>query len=371
MADNLFAAIDMGTNAFKLLIVEAHSPGKFVPILTVKEPFVLGRDSPSSTISTHSQHLSLKSLKKFNKLIQTRHVPSLHTRCVATSAVREARNKARFIESVAESTGFNVEVLSGEQEARFSYLAALQYLHVFDHLVLNVDIGGGSTEFAIGSRGKVDFCMSLTLGHVTLSQQNFGDKDAGRVSNMRDYERNVVKESGLVEKVKNFGFEVAVGSSGTIRAIEKAIFRVYELDFFYNNEALFRECKMDRRFSREELKSVVERLCRGGKELKAWRDGIFERRSESLIVAGGILLEEIFDLLGIEEMLVSGYGLREGVIADTLAKVFDDGYDFSANARFQSFLRLATRFHAEDKAASAAESASIARLISRLFVLDI
>ncbi|KAK8591866.1 hypothetical protein V6N13_031892 [Hibiscus sabdariffa] len=358
MANNLFAAIDMGTNAFKLLIVQAHLPGKFIPLLTVKDPVVLGHDSPSSTISAHSQNLSINSLQNFNKLIQTHNVPPLHTRCVATSAVREARNKAEFIDSVSETTGFRVEVLSGEEEARFSYLGALQFLPVFDHLVLNVDIGGGSTEFAIGLRGKVEFCSSLKLGHVTLTQLNFGDEEAERASNTREYVRNVIKESGLIEKVKNFGFEIALGSSGTIRAIEKAVSKGYALDFA-ENEALFSECRRDRSFSRDELKNVVERLCNGGEGQKVKRDGFFKRRSES-IVAGGILLDEIFDLLGIKEMLVSGYGLREGVIADSLAKVFDVGYDLNANARFRSVLQLAARFNGKKKTTSAAEIASIA-----------
>ncbi|XP_038999294.1 exopolyphosphatase-like isoform X1 [Hibiscus syriacus] len=358
MANNLFAAIDMGTNAFKLLIVQAHLPGKFIPLLTVKEPVVLGHDSPSSTISTHSQNLSIKSLLNFNKLIQAHNIPPLHTRCVATSAIREAQNKVEFIDSVAETTGFKVEVLSGEEEARFSYLGSLQFLPVFDNLVLNVDIGGGSTEFAIGLRGKVEFCSSLKLGHVTLTQHNFGDEEAERAPNMREYIRNVVKESGLIEKVKIFGFEIALGSSGTIRAIEKAVSKGYALDFA-ENEALFSECKRDWSFTRDELKSVVERLCKGGEGQNLKRDGFFKRRSES-IVAGGILLDEIFDLLGIKEMLVSGYGLREGVIVDSLAKVFYDGYDLNANARFRSVLQLAARFNGKKKTTSAVEIASIA-----------
>ncbi|PPD69311.1 hypothetical protein GOBAR_DD33809 [Gossypium barbadense] len=361
MANTLFAAIDMGTNAFKLLIVQAHLPGKFIPLLTVREHVVLGRDSPSSTISTHSQNLSVKSLQNFNKLIQTHNVPLLHTRCVATSAVREAQNKAKFIHSIAETTGFKVDVLSGEEESRFSYLGALQFFPVFENLVLNIDIGGGSTEFAIGLRGKIEFCLSLKLGHVTLTQQNFGDEEAERASNMRQYIRNVIKESGLIDKVKNIGFEIALGSSGTIRAIEKAVFKGYALDFA-DNEALLSECKRDWKFSIEELKSVVERLCKGGEGQNVRRDGFFKRRSES-IVAGGILLDEIFDLLGIKEMLVSGYGLREGLIADSLAKVFDDGYDLNANARFRSILRLATRFNSKRITTSAAEIASIAREI--------
>ncbi|XVF57567.1 hypothetical protein PTKIN_Ptkin06aG0216000 [Pterospermum kingtungense] len=66
--------------------------------------------------------------------------------------------------------GFNVEVLSGEQEAMFSYVGSLQFLPVYDTSVLNVDIGGGSTEFAIGLRGKVEFCSSLKLGHLALGE---------------------------------------------------------------------------------------------------------------------------------------------------------------------------------------------------------
>ncbi|GMJ04173.1 hypothetical protein like AT1G09195 [Hibiscus trionum] len=363
MADNLFAAIDMGTNAFKLLIVEAQPPGKFLPILTRKEPIVLGRDSPSSTISPHSQRLSFKSLEKFSKLLKSHNVPSLHTRCVATSAVREARNKAEFVNSVAETTGFNVEVLSGEQEATFSYLGSLQFLPVFDHSILNIDIGGGSTEFAIGSCGKVDFSMSLKLGHITLTQHISEDKEAEKVQKMREYVRKVVRKSGLIEKVKTLGFEVAVGSSGTVRAIEKAGSKGHGIDLL-QKEPFFKDCEvMNWRLSREKISSVVESSCKGGK----LQNG--KRRAES-IVAGGILLEEIFDLVGIKEMLVSGYGLREGVIADTLAKVYAEDYDLEANSRFQSLLWLATSSFNGGTKTGVPQSERVCRLISRLLRLD-
>ncbi|KAK8684900.1 hypothetical protein V6N13_040914 [Hibiscus sabdariffa] len=102
-----------------------------------------------------------------SKLLKSHNVSSLHTRCAATSTVREARNKAELVDAVDETTGFNVEVLSGEQEALFSYLGSLQFLPVFDHSVLNIDIGGSSIEFAIRSCEKVGFSMSLKFGHIT------------------------------------------------------------------------------------------------------------------------------------------------------------------------------------------------------------
>ncbi|KAE8702667.1 Detected protein of confused Function [Hibiscus syriacus] len=169
-----------------------------------------------------------------------------------------AANPADWVDDLQELSlkppGSKLEVLSAEEEARF--------LPVFDNRALNVDIGGGSTEFAIGLRGKVEFCSSLKLGNVTLTLQNFGDEEAKRAPNMRNYTRNIVKESGLIEKVKNFGFEIALGSSGTIRAIEKAVSKGHALDFA-ENEALFSECKGDWSFSRDKLNSVVESNCKG------------------------------------------------------------------------------------------------------------
>lgn len=357
MRTDLFASIDIGTNSFKLLIIQANPSGKFLPLLTLREPVVLGRDSPSSGISDQSRHSSIQSLQKFNETILSYRVPILHTRCVATSAVREAENQAQFVECVRETVGIGVEVLSGEQEARFAYLGVLQFLPILKKLVLNVDIGGGSTEFVVGKRGEIVFSCSLKLGHVTLTQK-FGDfSENGVLKMMREYVRVVIKESGLIQEVKASGFEVAVGSSGVIRAIEKAIVYGYA-DDFVDKKVLFRGCKRDWRFSKGELRRVVERLCKGE---KGRRDGFFKRRSE-FIVAGAVLLEEIFELLEIEEMEVSGYGLGEGVITDTLCKVFD-GYELSANMRWCSVMKLATRFNSKKRMSSAVLCAGIAENI--------
>ncbi|GAY54397.1 hypothetical protein CUMW_156410 [Citrus unshiu] len=153
---------------------------------------------------------------------------------------------------------------------------------------------------------------------------------------MREYVRMVILEFGLVEKVKEGGFEVAVGSSGTIRAIEKAVVS-------------------------EGTEGHFERLCCGGdgEVERVRRERFFKRRSE-FIVAGAVLLDEIFELLGIEEMEVSGYGLGEGIVADSLAKVFD-GYDLNANARWRSVVRLAMRFNNKKRVKAGAQCASIAK----------
>ena len=120
--------------------------------------------------------------------------------------------------------------------------------------MLVIDIGGGSTEFVVGKGGKVCFGASLKLGHVNLTEKfvKHGDHNVG---DMREFIRLVIEESGVVERIKEFG------CSGTIRAVEKALFYGYaKREMFENdNVVLFEEWKRDWRFSRRELRGVVER----------------------------------------------------------------------------------------------------------------
>lgn len=273
--------------------------------------------------------------------------------------MREAVNKWEFTEHVREKTGFEVEVLPGEEEARLVYQGMLQFLPIYEKQALGVDIGGGSTEFVIGKQGNVKFGASLKLGHVNLTQM-FGNSDE-EVARMREYIRSVIQQSGLVENVKECGFEVAAGSSGTIRAIEEAVSYGYpNAGDNFDNVKVFGECTREWRLSREELGSVVERLCGGREREKIRKDRFFKRRSE-FIIAGAVLLEEIFNALEIEKMEVSGYALAEGVLADTLGKVYD-GYDLNANGRWRSVMQLAERFNNNKRMIAAAQCACIAKV---------
>lgn len=182
---------------------------------------------------------------------------------------------------------------------------------------------------------------------------------------MREYIRCVIDESRLGDRLRECErFEVVVGSSGTIRAIENAVFSGYGSDLCWFD--LEEGYKRDWRFGRRELSGVVERLCSEGDEGLIRREGFFGRRAE-FIVAGAVLLEEIFEALGIEEMEVSEYALAEGVIADSLGKAFGGLYDLNANARWRSVLRLATRLNGKKRMNHAVHCANIAKV----YLLDI
>ncbi|KAF4389794.1 hypothetical protein F8388_009927 [Cannabis sativa] len=367
----LFAAIDMGTNSFKMLLVRVYPEnGKFFIIDHRKEPVVLGRQASNSTttpfaISVDSELRALDALQSFQQLLKSYGIASAQTRCVATSAVREAVNKWEFTKNLREKIGLRIDILPGEEEARLAYLGTLQFFPLYEKLVLCVDIGGGSTEFVVGKKGNVIFAASLNLGHVTLTQK-FGESVEEQVSKMREYIRLVIGKSGLIENIKRFGFEVVVGSSGTIQAVEKAVFYGYSngscvLD---HTVVVNGDGKRDWRLSKEEIRSVVKRLCGGGggEKENGMREKLFKRRCE-FIVAGAVLLEEIFEALGIEKMEVSGFALAEGVVAEVLGKVCGEGYDMNANNRRRSVLQLASRFNGKKRMIAAAQCACIANEI--------
>ncbi|KMT14286.1 hypothetical protein BVRB_4g076400 [Beta vulgaris subsp. vulgaris] len=362
-SQNLFASIDMGTNSFKLLIIRFEpATAKFTTVHKHSVAVVLGRNSSSSStplISPDSQFRAIEALTKFQEILGSHTVTQI--RVVGTSAIREARNQSVFINEVKEKLGFDIQVkvLSGVEEARLIYFGVLQFLHIYDKKVLTVDIGGGSTEFVIGDNGDVVYADSLKSGHLTLTEK-FGEND---LVGLRSYVRELIEVSGLIGKVKELGFEVAVGSSGTIRAIEKAIWCGYGCHDGKREGLREKRSRNWWWFSRDELRGLVERLCGVGisETEKARRDGFFGRRSE-FIVAGAVLLEEIMELLGISEMEVSGYALGEGVVAEMVSEAFP-GIDLNANVRWKSVMRLAMRFNGNDRMENGVQCSAIAKVI--------
>ncbi|KAL8545493.1 hypothetical protein ACS0TY_005586 [Phlomoides rotata] len=365
--NNIFAAVDIGTNSFKLTTIRIDpSSGRFITIKRLKEPVLLGLDtattsssSSATTISAESLDRAISALKKFQDDIQSDRRHTSHLRLVATSAVREAPNKSQFIETVKETLGLRVEVISGAEEARLIYLGVLQFIPVFSSTVLTIDIGGGSTEFTVGHKGKVLYSKSLRLGHVTLTAKFTNAAKMADVAKMREHIRNELETSGLIKEINKYKLDGVIGSSGTIKAIEKAVCKGYANKVEENVGVLEEFVNRDWRFTRGELGILVESLCDDEMEGRLKRKEFFERRAP-FILAGTILLDEIFERLGIEEIEVSGYALAEGVIAEMIGDVLK-GLDLNANARWRLVIKLASRFNNKKRMKAAMMCADIAR----------
>ena len=306
------AAIDMGTNSFHLIIVQVKSDGSFKNIDREREVIRLGshKGKEFSLISEGEMEKALDVLKDFAKIAQ---FYKAEVRAIATSAVREARNKEEFIDRVHNVTGITVEAVDGKTEAELIYLGVQHALDVYEKRILCIDIGGGSTEFLLGENGISEFTESIKIGAVRLSKMFFPDynlSDSG-IEMCRHYIQDKLNSNGNLHP--HHRFEMAVGSSGTIVAAASII--------SFRRNGRFKKSMNGFSFSAEEVfnltsdvlkcKSPVDRLFIEGMEIKR----------ADIIPAGLLILSEIFRTLKLKNMTVSENALREGIIIDTISKM--------------------------------------------------
>ena len=305
------AAVDMGTNSFHLIIVQVNSDGSFKIIDREREVIRLGshKGKEFSFISEGEMEKAVDVLKDFAKIAQ---FYKADVRAIATSAVREARNKEEFINRVFEETGITVEAIGGRIEAELIYLGVQHALDVQDNKILCVDIGGGSTEFLLGENGISEFAESVKIGAVRLSKLFFPDYNLSPsgIENCRRYIKDKLKINSNLHS--NHSFDMAVGTSGTIVAAASII--------SFRRSGKFKKSLNGFSFAAKEIfeltsdvlkcKSPVDRLFIEGMEIKR----------ADIIPAGLIILTEVFQTFQLKEMTVSENALREGIIIDTISK---------------------------------------------------
>jgi len=305
------AAIDMGTNSFHLIIVQVKSDGSFKIIDREREVIRLGshKGKEFSLISEGEMEKASDVLKDFAKIAQ---FYKADVRAIATSAVREARNKEEFIDRMYNVTGITVEAIDGKTEAQLIYLGVQHALDVYNRRILCIDIGGGSTELLLGEKGISEFAESIKIGAVRLSKMFFPDynlSDSG-IDMCRHYIQDKLNSNGNLHP--HHRYEMAVGSSGTIVAAASII--------SFRRNGKFKKTMNGFTFTANEVfeltsdvlkcKSPVDRLFIEGMEIKR----------ADIIPAGLLILSQIFKKFELKEMTVSENALREGIIIDTLTK---------------------------------------------------
>ncbi|PYV39383.1 MAG: exopolyphosphatase, partial [Acidobacteria bacterium] len=330
MSDCL-AAIDIGTNSFHLVVVRVKENNRFEILAQEKEVVRLGSGSKDMKyLKEDAVDRGIEALKRFKQIAE---ISQAEIRAVATSAVREALNKEVFIQRARTEAGIEVGVISGFEEARLIYLGALQALPVFEKKILLIDIGGGSTEFLIGKAGEVIEANSLKLGAIRMTDRFLKDEPIGSkdIDKCREYVR--VYLHPMAREVRKHGFEIAVGSSGTILNLAQMIqiLRHQEPTRFLSNFV----------FSGVELAEVAKMLVKADTVKKRQKiDGLDPKRAD-IILAGAIILEQIFEEMHMDSITVSGFALREGVILDILQKSKGDALHHLTDIRYKGVLHLA------------------------------
>lgn len=334
---SVHAAIDLGTNSFHLLVARVEADGRFDVLATEKEMVRLGSGSGDMhELTEAAMERGLDTLKRFRQIAESF---DADVTAVATSALREAHNREVFIGRAAREAGVTIDVIAGVEEARLIHLGVIQALPVFEDQVLVVDIGGGSTEFVVGRGREIRSAHSTKLGAIRLTDRFFpgGVAKARAVRECRTHVRSFLVPT--VRRVREHRPFLAIGSSGTINTVGRMVVAQRGGD---PNQPI-----NGVQFSRDELGAVVDDVLAAKRpDQRILLDGLDERRRD-IIVAGVLLLEQIFDGLSITEMTVSESALREGVLLDLAERSGEPSFHHLSDIRRQSVLRMATLYHEE------------------------
>ncbi len=218
---NTYAAIDLGSNSFHLLVATFKS-GQIYPLDSVKYMVRLaaGLDHKKNISADYLQK-AYEALEAMSARIQN--IPDNHIRIVGTNTLRVAKNAAEFLDRAEHILGHEVEIISGREEARMLYLGVAQSTSDNPARKLVMDIGGGSTELIIGDGMKPEKRESLYMGCVSYTKKYF----TGGVIDAHNWQRAVIHAlqelNPFIQIFKNQGWEHSVGASGTMRATAKIL----------------------------------------------------------------------------------------------------------------------------------------------------
>ena len=346
------AAIDIGTNSIHLVVVKVKENNRFEILAQEKETVRLGSGSKDmKALGDDAMDRGIETLKRFKQIAE---ITKAEVKAVATSAVREALNKEAFLQRARDEAGIQVEVISGFEEARLIYLGVLQTLPILDKKILLVDIGGGSTEFLLGRSGEVLEANSLKLGALRLTDNFFrGDPiEPKSVSRCRQHVRAFLNP--MARTVLKSGYEMAVGSSGTILNLAQII--------QVNRGSPPIRLLSNFEFAKEELAEVVKTLIKADTLKKRQKVAGLDPQRADIILAGAIILEQVFEEMQVQLMTVSNFALREGVILDTLQKYKADTYHHLNDIRYKGVLHLSESCQYDQQ-----HSQQVAKLATQLF----
>jgi exopolyphosphatase / guanosine-5'-triphosphate,3'-diphosphate pyrophosphatase len=301
-----FAAVDIGSNSVRLKIsrLVAH---RLVEIHEDREVTRLGESVfRSGLLSPEAIALTVKVLRRFHRAAQRAGADTV--RVVATSALRDARNSRAFLEWVRSATGWRVEIISGLEEARLIHLGLTSSTRVSSSPVLMLDLGGGSCELTVSSKGHIRETVSLPLGAVRLTN-DFLHHDPPRKSEMRQLRSFIAREvSRVTGRIGGAKPHVVIATSGTAEALAAVCHSMYRT-----------KSQRGMTVSRMQMRRIAKMLARLSLEERRKVPGIGLRRAE-IVIAGAAVYAELLERYKLGGFRFSPLGLRDGLLAQMAAE---------------------------------------------------
>lgn len=316
----MLASVDLGSNSFRLQICE-NLNGQPKVIDSIKEMvrFAGGLDEHKN-LDKASQERALNCLAKFGERL--RGFTPDQVRVVATNTFRVAKNIDTFLPQAEAALGFPIEIIAGREEARLIYTGVVHTLPPNGESMLVIDIGGGSTEFIIGSTLEPTHTESLPLGCVTYSMRFFQNKISEK-----DFKAAVNAARTEIQRIskiyKRTGWHLSIGTSGSAKSIR---------------DVIAADLKMGDDITYAGMQKLAERICSAGSVKKARFEGLKPERIE--VFAGGLaVMTAAFEELEIKNMTVTEAALRDGVFYDLV------GRRLNTDMRDQTISQFQQRYH--------------------------
>jgi len=304
-----FASIDIGTNTFRLLIAEIHRQDSTdnYSIREIYSERIITRIGEglqeSGTLTRTAIERSIETLQKFRDIISRHNV--YRTSALATSALREAQNSASFLKEIKEKTGFEIEIISGDQEAEITASGMLIDM-VKPHSALMIDIGGGSTELIVLRNNQPLLKQSLHLGVVYLAGVYMKhdpplEKDLNRMG--EEIAQQIASVAASFKELLS-AETILIGTAGTVTTLAAVAQGLSSFDHtrIHNYKLPI-----------ETVNNIFSDIARIHSQERA-ASIPFEPERLDIIVPGTLILLTLMETFSFHEMTVSNYGLREGIL---------------------------------------------------------
>lgn len=295
------AVIDLGTNTFHLLIAQLNDDDSFQILFKERQFTKLGEEG-TKKIGENAYRRGIQSLEYFNSVISEYSVDQIVA--IGTAALREASNSGSFIEEAKKKTGIAIKVIDGQQEASYIHAGVRSAIPQVDQTMIIMDIGGGSVEFIISESGEIRYLKSFKIGLVPLHAVADISDIASPDDVVHIHKFLVGQLSSLYAAIQRYRPQILVGSAGA-----------FEVLVTMNGSSL-----SDATYSSintQLLEELYVKVLGSSKNEKLKMPGLPAERVD-YIAAAMVLIWHIFDSVQPDQILVSKYALKEGILSSYL-----------------------------------------------------
>lgn len=294
------AAVDIGSNAIRLVVGRISYNDKLETVENIRMPVRLGQDAFSrGQIQEETALLALDAFMRFKKVTDNYGVERI--RAVATSAMREATNSDILIDRINRSTGIEIEVISGEEEARLIHLAVAHAVNLKNKHAMLIDIGGGSVEVTLSQGDNILSTESYNMGTVRLLEK-LSKKPANLPFDELVREYAEAAKRRIEREVGDKKIDLCIGTGGNIEEMGVLRKRIFKRE-------------SDQAITLEELGKLIETLSRLTVEERMRKFKLKPDRAD-VILPAAIVLKMVAKEAHVDEIRIPNVGLKDGILID-------------------------------------------------------